>query len=227
MEKVFLKTPNVITSVSKSSYNEYFQKTKCNIYFIPNGVRSDLLNEDIDKQNYLLFTAARIIPIKGCDILLKALNKLQYKEQVIIVGDLHQNPNYRKEIEHYVAKLNVRLTGLIKNDKKLFQIIGSSSLFIFPSLMEAMPITLLEAAALRVPIICSDIDACITIFENHEVLFFKSGNVDDLANKIQWALGHRDEMYNKSINAYEKVKSKYSWEKIALEYDNIYKALSL
>jgi glycosyltransferase involved in cell wall biosynthesis len=93
--------------------------------------------------------------------------------------------------------------------------------------MEAMPMTLLEAAALKVPIICSDIDACKTIFENHEVLFFKSGDVDDLANKIHWALGHKEEMLKRSNNAYAKVKNTYSWDKIVLEYDKLYKAMCL
>ena len=53
---------------------------------------------------------------------------------------------------------------------------------------------LLEAASTGTPIICSDIPENTQVFEEHEVLYFKDKDDNDLAKKLQWALKNEEEM---------------------------------
>ena len=86
--------------------------------------------------------------------------------------------------------MNIEFMGLIREKEKLFKYIRNARLFVFPSYSENMSIMLLEAASLKVPVICSDIPENKTVFNEKEVLFFKSENEDDLAEKLKYALAN-------------------------------------
>jgi glycosyltransferase involved in cell wall biosynthesis len=84
-----------------------------------------------------------------------------------------------------------------------------------------MSMMLLEAAALGAPLVCSD------IAENRHVLgeralYFRSGNADDLREKLVWALAHPDEMVALAAEAREHIRREYSWDAIAVRYEELY-----
>jgi glycosyltransferase involved in cell wall biosynthesis len=79
----------------------------------------------------------------------------------------------------------------------------------------------LEVAALKVPLIASDIP------ENREVLpdqalYFRSGDVDDLRKKLQWALAHPDEIKALTVRAYQSVVDNYRWPTVIRRYEELY-----
>jgi len=83
----------------------------------------------------------------------------------------------------------------------------------------------LEVASVNTPIIASDIVENRTIFDDDEVLFFKTGDFEDLAQKILWALNNYDSMNHKAAKAYEKLKLNHQWKDIAKEYKKLYQSL--
>ena len=95
----------------------------------------------------------------------------------------------------------------------------------FPSYNENMSIMLLEAASVRTPIICSDIPENKVIFNDDEVLYFRSEDHHDLADKIEWSISNPDPIDKKSVKAYEKVLAVFTYEKISLEYQKLYDSL--
>ncbi len=227
-EKYFVKYANIITCVSKNEQRLYIENVGIEPIYIPNGINDDLKiiqrNESL-KDYYIFFGAGRIIKTKGCEIMLKAFNILNYKGKILIAGDLEQTIDYKNEILNLSKNLNVEFLGLIKDKKVLLNLLHNSKLFIFPSNKEAMSMMLLEAASVKTPIICSDIIENKDIFNDKEVLFFKTDDEKDLADKIQWALVNYDEMLLKSERAYIKLKENYTWEKIANEYSKLYDSL--
>ncbi len=82
---------------------------------------------------------------------------------------------------------------------------------------------LLEAASLQAPIICSDIPENKAVMQDN-VLYFRSGDAVDLANRIQWSLGHPEEMSDLAQKASGYVKENLTWKKIIGQYEEIYKA---
>jgi glycosyltransferase involved in cell wall biosynthesis len=135
-------------------------------------------------------------------------------------------PSYKKELLELSEELDVEFTGLVREKTKLLEMIRDAVFFIFPSYNENMSMMLLEAASVRTPIICSDIPENKVIFTEEEVLFFRSEDEQDLADKIGWALSHEEQMHQRSGRAYQKVLAEYTYEKISLEYRRLFDSLS-
>jgi glycosyltransferase involved in cell wall biosynthesis len=94
-------------------------------------------------------------------------------------------------------------------------------LFIFPSETEGMSIMLLEAASAGRPVIASDIPEN-RILNDEDLLFFKNKSVDDLAEKITFALANMEKMEIMGKSAQKKVSESYSWSNISNEYKELY-----
>ena len=224
---ILYKKSDIIINVSKYNTSLIEKKAKHKLFYIPNGIsiiqRNELVN--INENNYILFSAARIINEKGCHIFLNALQAINYKGQIIVIGDLSQQKKYKKELLKLSKVLNVNYIGLIKDKTLLFSYIKRAKYFVFPSLVEAMSMMLLEVVSLKIPVICSNIFANKTIFNENEVLFFESNNYNDLKEKILFA--NNNTLYMKMIaeNAYKKVVKNYTWNKIAKKYEVIFNNL--
>ena len=107
---------------------------------------------------------------------------------------MNHTPKYSDTLKQLSCNLNIQFTGIIEDKNVLFDHIKNSRLFVFPSFNEGMSNMLLEVASLKTHIICSDIIENKAVFNEDEVLFFKTGCVDDLALKITWALQNQKKM---------------------------------
>jgi glycosyltransferase involved in cell wall biosynthesis len=121
--------------------------------------------------------------------------------------------------------LDVHFLGLVSPLNVLMALISKADLFIFPSETEGMSIMLLEVASVGSPIIASDIPENKQVFSSNEVVFFKTKDSADLADKIQYALSHVQEMRKLANNCQEKVYSDYLWLNIASLYKQVYLSL--
>ena len=83
---------------------------------------------------------------------------------------------------------------------------------------------LLETASVGTPIVASDIPENTGVLPE-QVLFFESANVDDLREKLEYALDHPDEMHDLSAQAKNWVNYKYRWHDIVKEYEFMYAQL--
>ncbi len=222
-DKIFLSKANAITTVSLKDKRivRSILKSKL-ITYIPNGI--DAIRKGYLKDEYLTFAAGRIVPNKACHVLLEALQKLNYQGKVLVIGDYNQMGAYKDKLFSLAQALKgVEFLGLVKDKNKLFEIIGSSKLFIYPSEIESMSMMMLEVASLHTPMICADIPENKDVFSEDELLYFEKANSSDLADKIRWSLEHYNDMLVKSDNAIRKLKELYLWQDIAIKYDEVYK----
>ena len=177
----------------------------------------------LEPGRYIIFTAGRIVPRKGCHFVLEALRQMATDDKLLIVGDMSHVPEYTQQLLA-LADERVRFAGFISSKGLLFGLIALSRLFVFPTTYEAMAITLLEVAALRTPLVASDIP------ENREVLpeqalFFRSGDVANLRTQMEWALAHPTEMNTLAGRAYQWVAENYRWPGIIATYEQLYDTL--
>jgi glycosyltransferase involved in cell wall biosynthesis len=232
MEYPFVYLSNYATSVSYLDADYLKARFKRNIVYIPNGVddcvqldlkgaASKLDQAGLEPGNYLMFAAGRIDPTKGCHVLLEALNHIENPPKLAIVGDLNQVPSYSAHLREIADGKQVVFIPPISDRGLLFGMVKLARLFIFPSDTEAMSMMLLEAASLQVPIICSDIAENKIVIQDN-VVYFHSGDAIDLANQIQWALGHPGEMSSLGQKASIYVKDTLTWQKIVEQYEEIY-----
>ncbi len=226
-DRLFLGLPNAIVCPSKKDKEYVLKYRNTSVYFIPNGatLSSDVTNINRVCSNRLCFAAGRIVPSKGCHNLLEALKKINFKGELFIAGDLSQLKKYSDELQQRANGLNVQWLGLIKEKEKLNRILTRSDLFIFPSELESMSMMLLEAASLGIPIIASDIRENKDVFSENEILFYNVNDINDLAEKISWALSNYDKMIDKSKAALQRLKNQNHWPQIASEYKSLYEML--
>ena len=223
---LFFYFSNECITVSKPHIKLYKKISNKNIHYIPNGI--DIRKPFIRNKNPnlpLLFAAGRIISLKGGHILLEALRKLELNIKIKFIGDLNQNDKYKHNILDLSKGLDVDFISLIKDKNVLFEHIRMSSLFVFPSFNEGMSNMLLEVMSLSVPVVCSNIVENKSIFNSDEVLFFDTGDADDLSKKILWAYNNYALMLEKAEMAYKKLKTEYKLEIVANKYSCIYDSL--
>lgn len=218
-----VRKADFIVTVEKSSVDLLGELGGQNVAYIPNGVDSkylELCEADTMKTYDIVFSAARIISLKGLHDLLKALNLMKFKGRVLIIGDLEQVASYKKIIKDLCVSLDCVFTGQIADRKELFRLISCSRVFVFPSHSEGMSNMLLEVAALKVPIIASDIIQNMDVFSDDQVTFFNCKNPKDLSLKIKFVLGNYENALQKAQAAYDRVINEYNWDDIANSYYN-------
>lgn len=225
-EWITFNLSDIVTTVQKSSVSYIVDKTKKPVVYIPNGIFNyNLEYPNIEKENVITLSAARLIYLKGVHTFLEALQLINFKDIVRIIGDIDQVPEYKKKIISLTKGLNVEFTGLIKNRDTLFRKISSSRIYVFPSYSEGMSNMLLEVASLKVPIIASDITPNKDIFDDDEVVYFAVGDSNQLANKIEKCWNDQGYINKFAEKAHKKVTDKYNWEKVASMYDANYRKL--
>jgi glycosyltransferase involved in cell wall biosynthesis len=227
-ERFFLSLSNIVISVSKDLAEIYVKMTQTKVKYIPNGISLIEPTNSISSlynKNYILFAAGRIIESKGCHVLLEALQHINYKGKILVIGDLDQVPKYKKTVLTLAENLDVEFLPIIKNKPLLMEYIKKASLFVFPSTYEAMSMMLLEVISVKTPVIASNIVANTNILNSAEILFFETNNVSDLASKVEWALQNPEQMELKTNKAYKKLINEYQWKDIALQYHDVFQSM--
>lgn len=226
-ESVFLKISEEITCVSPAD-KAYYNCIGCNkMQYIPNGLPDISFSADDLPKNlpivpfeYILFSAGRIIPCKGLDILLKAYANLNLDIPLVIVGAPGGEDRYYKQMLQSVPN-NVLLAGFLSGPE-LYSLYAQAKLAVFPSRTEAQSITLLEYIALNVPFVYSDIE------ENKAIATgvgepFVSEDHNSLANVLERLLCGKGRVQIPVDRDRLKVISETNnWDKSVVAYENCY-----
>ncbi len=223
------------TSISSVDMEYYYSQYRKKVIYIPNGVDLNaqvdreaalhfLKNQGLLPKTFLLFIAGRILELKGCHLLLEAINKMQEDIPVMIIGDMEKAPAYAQKLRELAGNHHVIFIPPISDRGLLFGILDLCSLYVFPSTAEGMSMMLLEAASLGVPMICSDIPENKIVLDEH-VTYFRSEDTDDLAEKIHWAMENAEELAQIGETLKKWVKANYSWDSIVSKYELLYRDL--
>ena len=138
--------------------------TKEKIAIIPNGVDTDKYSPGYSNLKYQLQTKklfvyqGRIATEKNVEALLKAwkYSAMGDDSKLLIVGDGH----LRASLQPYYGKEhNIIWFGFVAEEARRIDILRAADVFILPSLVEGLSISLLEAMACRVACIATDAGA--------------------------------------------------------------------
>lgn len=94
--------------------------------------------------------------------------------------------------------------------------------YIFPSYMEGLPLSLLEAAGMSKAIICSDLDIHREIFNEDEVSFFRIDDSVDLIRAVKKAQAEKEMLEQKACATYQ---NKFTADIMANSYHKLYRCL--
>jgi glycosyltransferase involved in cell wall biosynthesis len=161
---------------------------------------------------YALFVG-RLSEEKGLQTLLTAWVRLNNRISLEIVGDGPLRPTLQNETQRRMMG-SIHFCGWMPRDRTLAAI-KQARFLVFPSeWYEGFPVTIAEAFACGVPVICSRLGAMQEIVADGRTgLHFSPGNADDLAAKVEWAWAHPEEMAAMGRAARAEYEAKYTAER--------------
>ena len=106
----------------------------------------------------------------------------------------------------------------------LQELYSNAYVYILPSDLEGMPLSLLEAMSYGNCCLTSNIPECANVIEDKGTIFEKS-NVNDLKNKLE-TLSNNEGIVNSYKSISQKyITEKYNWDEIVRKTEELYKAV--
>lgn len=202
---------------------EYFSNT---LDVKKKDVRKDL---KIPENAFIYIFVGRIVADKGINELVQAFSQLSNEKldvHLILVGaeEKKLNPILNSTLEE--IKNNSRIHAVGKQ-KDIRPYLLAADTMTFPSYREGFGMVLIEAAAMNVPAISSDITGCNEIIQDGvNGKLIPSKDVDSLYNVMKWFYEHKDaEVKQMKSKARELVENRFErkkvWNLLLAEYQRL------
>lgn len=233
-EKASVRFADEIIVVSKA-LRAYFQQTyNRDTRYIPNGPAS-YADSDPDfsygtslglTQNRYIVFLGRLVPEKCPDLLIKAFQTLQPAGwKLVLVGGNSDTTTYTKELYQLAANnSNIVFAGELQGSR-LAEIVRGSGLFVLPSIVEGLPLAMLEGMNEGIPVLASYISPHQQLIGDGDGLLFQTGNVESCVQQLEWAIQHPEEMKKMAAKAQENIQSSYNWKNISAETLKVYESV--
>ena len=220
-EKTAAKCADEVIVLSRNM-QEYFKSTYGrDTRFIPNGVNKaipappDIIAKKygLRKNDYVLFLG-RIVPEKGVKYLVEAFRRIDTAMKLVIAGGPSDSRDYYESVRQAAdGDDRIVMTGFVQGEE-LTELYSNAYVYVLPSDLEGMPMSLLEAMSYGNCCLTSDIPECTEVLGDHGVTFRKS-DVDDLAGNLNALLQDSARVQALKDSAADYVTAKYSWDNVA------------
>lgn len=209
---------------------DYFKKSYSrNTIYIPNGVDRPKIKEPniirqkygLSGRDYLLFLA-RIVPEKGLHYLIEAYKKAYCPYKLVIAGGSSHSDGYLDRIKEMCGEdSGIIMTGFVQG-RELEELFSNCYLYILPSDVEGMPISLLEAMSYGAQCLISDI-AENTGVTGAYAADFRKADVESLKQKIEEITSGDYTFPYTSDEIADYITEKYKWDEIVDKTVELYK----
>lgn len=235
-KKLVIANASAITTVSKLEHNFL---ARCipteKLYYIPNGVDTSFFKPDkdkrhklrdkleIDESSILVLYFSHLRAAKGVFSFLQAMDRVIKKTESIkfIVAGSGPLASYVREMK---GKFNNRIYTFLGyvTDEDLLHLYNASDIYVLPSHVEGMPLSVMEAMACGKPIIATNVgDVPVLVKNGVNGILTTPGNPNQLAESIIY-LAENPELRDHMAEANIKKMLRYDWDKIAKQYHSLY-----
>ncbi len=233
---------NYISDNSKVAKN--YQKQigpSANTTVVPNGINCyeefspSLFDREkeratlgLDDRQLGIFFVGRLSEEKNPDVFVEVAEKLlksapDTRLKFFVIGD---GP-MRAEIEQMIKRVNSPSILYLGYQSEVARYFSAADIFVLPSSIEGFPLSILEAMAMRVVVVASDVGAVAEVVENNKEGFVVSpGSVDEIADALLVLSKDHSKLANMKKSARKKVEAKYSNRILGSNYKKLYKSLT-
>ena len=186
IEYIFKYVPNVAyVFVSESLVADAknilkFQESQFNV--IHNGISDMPATLEYTQRDMIkLIMPARVCMAKDHKTLLKAYTKLPNNFALTLCGEGTDEPSFRTFVHSIVGDriINIDFLGMRSDVDELLE---SSDIFVLSSVFEALPISIIEAMCMGLPVVASNVGGVAELVIDRESGFlFETGNYTQLA----------------------------------------------
>lgn len=215
--------------VLSENVKQYFKNTyNRDTVFIPNGVlpaeyqAADEITEryGIHKNEYILFLG-RLVPEKGVKYLIQAFKELRTDKKLVIAGGTSDSGEHLRELMELAEEdPGIIFTGFVQG-RVLEELYSNAYVYVLPSDLEGMPLSLLEAMSYGNCCLTSDIPECSSVLGEFGITF-KQGNVLDLKNKLQQLCDDPGAVALFKEQAADYICNRYNWDDVTKETLQLY-----
>jgi len=237
--RYILKNIDKIICTSKIMREEFINEgtDKNKLVLIPNGVKIIEFNRSYRACNNFV-TMGRFIKSKNIGTLIIAFSEtIQTAEKnlkLILIGDGPEKNNIINLIKKLKLEGNIILTGMVDNPEEFLK---ESDLFVFPSLIEGLSNSLIEAMSCKLPCIVSNIPGNVEVIGEDDSSYiikkgdftitkygvlFNPSDTEALISAIKYVIDNPGIRKKLAENAYNKVMNEYNIEVIADRYIKLY-----
>lgn len=185
-------------------------------------------NLNILPEDFVFIFVGRLVGDKGLNELIKAFRGIKENSvKLLLVGSLESeldplHPETLREIEN---NANIIFGGFQKDVRPYFAI---SNALVFPSYREGFPNVVMQAGAMELPAIVSDINGCNEIIiEGKNGTIIPVKNVDAVKNAMEMMITDKELYLKMKANARKMITDRYEqqvvWDALLREYKSLLK----
>lgn len=230
-EKAAVRYAHEIIVVSKNLQSYFFDTYGRETVYIPNAPASYAESDrkfpygtslGLNQGRYIVFLG-RLVPEKRPDLLIQAFQALKPPGwKLVLAGGVSDTSLYTSKLNDLAqGNPDVIFAGEIRGTR-LAEIVRGAGLFVLPSDLEGLPLSMLEAMSQGVPVLASDIPPHQQLLSEGRGVLFRSGDINSCIHSLDWAIHHPQEMAVMAKNAQQHVEKYYNWDHITAENLKIY-----
>jgi glycosyltransferase involved in cell wall biosynthesis len=167
----------------------------------------------------------RLTKVKGTDLLIESLGLLSKDTMdsisLKIIGTGPLSPLVAKAAESHSS---VQWLGEMPHDR-VPPYITNADMLIMPSRSEGVPISMLEAMASMVPVLCTSVGGIGYYFDERHFVKIAGTTAEAVAAAIESAVRERAAMAAKAAEAKALIDSRFSWDMVAKQYMKLYEEI--
>jgi glycosyltransferase involved in cell wall biosynthesis len=185
----------------------------------------DVLRDRYREKKVKIIFVGRLARPKNPELLIEAYSllseELLAKSSVLIVGGGSKLDDIKKLVAKHRLESNIGVLGEILPEK-LKEIYGGAHIFVLPSDWEGFPITTLEAMGAGLVPIVTDVGGAREAFDEQSGYVIRRGDANGLKNILEDLIKDREKLARMANNAFVRVRSNFSLEKMLKETESIY-----
>ena len=158
--------------------------------FNPNIITQNKINDyrkkyNLSNDDFVIGYCGRVVKDKGIVDLVLAFKKieLKHKAKLLLVGGFEERDMLPENIiSEITSNENIILTGFIYNE--IEYLYSLMSIFVLPSYREGFGLSVLEASAMKVPVLTTAVTGCVDSIVNNITGFYILNSVESIEEKI-------------------------------------------
>lgn len=228
-EKCAVRFADEIIVLSENVQKYFKDKYNRDTVFIPNGVsranptRADLIVKEYGlKSNAYILFLGRLVPEKGIKYLIEAFKQVETDKKLVIAGGASDSTSFADEIRRDgESDSRIIFAGFVQG-QMLEELYSNAYIYVLPSDLEGMPLSLLEALSYGNCCVTSDIAECESVIGEYGVTF-KKGDVGELERTLQHLCDSPETVESYKSRAAEYVSTKYNWDDVCKQTLELYR----
>jgi glycosyltransferase involved in cell wall biosynthesis len=209
------------------------------IHLVPNGVNPFFLSQpsleekkavlerfDIPQNHPILLFIGNHTGNKGLSTVMQVAAHISKPVTIVVGGKclMDNEPDYWQAKIPSANHVRVIFTDYLSLEQQR-ALYALSTLLLFPSLADTLPLTIIEAMACYLPVVAYDVGGISYQLDHHSGLVVKSGDTQAFIASVEFLLDHPEQLEKLAINAKKRQERLFSWDVASTKTIDIYKYL--